>query len=350
MSAGRHIVLAGAGNTGSHLAPHLARMAEVGRLTLVDPDTYASANLAVQDIEAGDIGQPKATALRARLLRIQPDLEVIAREERIEDVPRGLLCCDLFVSCLDSRRARQHVNEIAWRLNRPWLDCGVLGSQELARVSGYVPATTAPCLECSWSTGPGGDYELLEQEYACSSRVPSGFPSMATSGLGSLAASLLAMEIQRWLRDGGPLALASRQLVFDARHSKTHLTQLRRNPWCRFDHRSWIIEPWPRNPEAITVADALTGLGSVCVEGHHFVTEVVCPACGHRDAAPRLNRPLARCEFCHRRMAPAGFGSMARLDLNSGGAFLHRTLAEIGVRTGDILSGAGKHVLLAEAV
>ena len=54
--------------------------------------------------------------------------------------------CDLIVSCLDSKAARQHVNEIAWRLGTPWIDCGVLGSQSLVRVNAYFPAQGSPCL------------------------------------------------------------------------------------------------------------------------------------------------------------------------------------------------------------
>ena len=50
-------------------------------------------------------------------------------------MPRGLLRGGLIVSCLDSRVTRQYVNEIAWRLKTPWIDCGILGSQNLARVN-----------------------------------------------------------------------------------------------------------------------------------------------------------------------------------------------------------------------
>ena len=132
-----HIVVAGCGNTGTHLLPHLARSPHISRLTLVDPDHYEIANVAVQNIDRMDVGQPKVVAQANKLQRIRPamgasSLEVIALQERIEDVPMGLLRCDLLVSCLDSRAARQHVNQIAWRLGIPWIDCGVLGSQILA--------------------------------------------------------------------------------------------------------------------------------------------------------------------------------------------------------------------------
>jgi len=345
-----HIVVAGAGgNTGSHLLPHLARLNAVRRLTLVDPDVYETGNLGVQNIDALDVGRAKAAAQAEKLLRIREDLEVTAFEERIEDVPRGLLRCDLFVSCLDSRRARQHLNEIAWRLGTPWIDCGVLGSQGLVRVNAYVTEDDAPCLECSWSAGKGGDYSLLEQEYLCAAGYDADFPSMASSALGGLAASLLAIEIEKFLQGDGANGLASRQLVFDAGHRVIQLTAERRNPWCRFDHRTWTLEPLPWNPAAVTVREALSVLGSLQVDGHHFVSELVCPGCGARRNVARLNRPLARCAACKRRMVTAGFGSIERLEHGFAGLFLYRTLAEAGIREGDILSNGSCHRLVAGA-
>ncbi len=345
-----HIVVAGAGgNTGSHLLPHLARMSEVARLTVVDPDVYEAENVRVQNIDAPDVGQAKVLAQAARLRRIRPELEVTARRERIEDVPRGLLRCHLFVSCLDSRMARQHLNEIAWRLDTPWIDCGVLGSQSLVRVSAYTPSGDSPCLECSWSAGRNGDYSLLEQEYLCGAVHGMGSPTLSSAALGALAASLVAIEVAKFAR--GDLAewSASRQLIFDAGHRVAQVTAERRNPWCRFDHRAWSLEPWVAPPATTTVKETLRALGSMQVAGHHFVSEMVCPGCGRRDKAPRLNRPLARCAACNRRMASSGFGALERLEPRCAGEFMRLTLAQVGLRAGDILTSGARHRLLVEA-
>lgn len=344
------IVVAGAGgNTGSHLLPHLARISEVRRLTLVDPDVYETGNVRVQNIEAKDVGQGKAVAQAAKLRQIRPDLESAARQERIEDVPRGLLQCDLFVSCLDSRLARQHLNEIAWRLDTPWIDCGVLGSQNMVRVSAFAPSDDSPCLECGWNAGKDGDYSLLEQEYLCGATKISGFPSMSSSALGALAASLVAIEVAKFVRGEKADWGASRQLIFDAEHGVAQVTAERRNPWCRFDHRVWRLEPWITNPVTTTVRDALRALGRVQVDGHHFVSEMVCPGCGRRDNAPRLNRPLARCAACNRRMASSGFGALERLEPSCCDEFLRLTLAQVGLQAGDILTSGARHRLLMEA-
>src|SRR5271157_2871877 len=113
-----HIVVAGAGNTGSHLLPHLARLSALSRITLADPDSYDDSgnNLAAQNIDRSDLGRSKVEVQAEKLCRIRPDLEVVRLQARIEDVPRGLLRCDLFAGCRDSKLARQHLNENAWRL------------------------------------------------------------------------------------------------------------------------------------------------------------------------------------------------------------------------------------------
>jgi molybdopterin/thiamine biosynthesis adenylyltransferase len=344
----RSIVVAGAGgNTGSHLLPHLARMSGVTRLTLVDPDIYEAANLEVQNIDSQDIGQPKVVAQAARLRRINPNLDMAVLQERIEDVPRGLLRCDLLVSCLDSRAARQHINEIAWRLNTPLIDCGILGSQNLARVNTYAPSYDAPCLECPWGYD---DYSLIEQEYLCGAGRGAAYATMASAALGALAASLMALEIVRLLSGDLTEPAAARQVLVDAQNHTMQISASRRNPWCRFDHRSWMIEPWRCRPDQTTISAALREFGSLRVEGHWFSFELACPGCGRRVQSLRLNRPLARCPVCNRRMASSGFGSMERLNPESAGEFCDLTLAQAGLRAGDIVSSGRRHHQIMEPV
>jgi adenylyltransferase/sulfurtransferase len=348
MERGRHIVVAGAGgNIGSHLLPELARVPGITRLTLVDPDTYDSLNLKVQNIDSLDVGQAKVAAQAAKLRRINPDLSLATFEERIEDVPRGLLRCDLMVSCLDSKAARQNVNEIAFRLGILWIDTGILGSQNLARINGYAPAMDAPCLECPW--GPD-EYALVEQEYLCAAGTGAAFPSMASSALGALAASLAATEIAKLLSGDPDKSSLSRQVFVDVQHRTLVVTTGRRNPQCLFDHLTWEIEPWHCRPDRTTVGAALTTIGSLQITGHRFVSDLACPGCGRQEQLLRVNRPLARCTECNRRMVTTGFGGLERLDSNLPDEYRTLTLAQIGVRIGDVVSAKDKHYLITEAV
>jgi tRNA A37 threonylcarbamoyladenosine dehydratase len=67
----KSIVVAGTGgNIGSYFTPHLARMPEVGRATLIDRDVYETRNLVNQDIVPGDVKKPKALVQARRLASI----------------------------------------------------------------------------------------------------------------------------------------------------------------------------------------------------------------------------------------------------------------------------------------
>jgi len=345
-----HIVVAGLGNTGSHLLPHLARIPVVTRITLVDPDRYEESgnNLAGQNIDRSDLGGSKAEVQAEKLRRIRPDIEVVPFQARVEDVPRGLLLSDLFAGCLDSKLARQHLNEISWRLAIPWIDLGVLGSQNLARVTTYRPGDDAPCLECGWDPGPGGEYSLIQQEYLCGAGGQR-YASMASSALGGLAASLAAIEIAKFSRAALPASFGGRQVIADAEHCRMQVSKERRNPWCRFDHRIWHLEPWVCRIGSTTVEDALRALGCLRVDGHRFARGLVCPECGRRDDTTRMNRPLARCPACDRRMAPADWGYLDHLDRVNAGGFSGLTLSNAGFRAGDIVSSYGRHRVLQEA-
>ncbi len=342
----RHLVVAGLGVTGSHLAPHLARMPEIERVTLVDPDAYSPENR-TQNIEQSDLGKAKVEAVAERMLRIRPNLEVSPVAARIEDVPRGQLACGLFVSCLDTKIARQHLNSIAWQMGTTWLDCGVLGSQSLVRVSGYRPGDESACLECSWNAGPNGEYALLEQEYLCAA-AGDRFPSMAPSALGGLAASLLAIEIAKLLRGEVADSIVGQQAIYNAQHHRLYVTRERKNPWCRFNHRTWNIQRWRCDLHSTSVGSALRERRSLGLEGQFFARELICPRCGKNESALRLNRPAARCPTCGGRLASGLSGPLERLHAGVAAEWMDRTLAQIGLRPGDIVTAGRNHYLLEE--
>src|ERR1035441_505078 len=58
---GVHVVLVGCGAIGSSLVWQLARMPEIARVTLVDPDAYGKSNLRSQFIFPCDLGELKVT-------------------------------------------------------------------------------------------------------------------------------------------------------------------------------------------------------------------------------------------------------------------------------------------------
>ena len=76
---GKAVEIWGCGALGSAIAEHLCR-AEVGRLVVRDNSRVAPGVLGRQNFEDKDVGEGKAAALAARLLRIRPDLDVVSEQ------------------------------------------------------------------------------------------------------------------------------------------------------------------------------------------------------------------------------------------------------------------------------
>ena len=126
------IVVGAGGNIGSHLVTHLARMPQLDSVTLIDRDVYEASNLQTQDITPQDVGKRKTAVQARRLKRINPAIRVTAIHDSVERVPLGKLRSNVILACLDSRVARQHVNQFAWRLGVPLIDAGVEAGGMLA--------------------------------------------------------------------------------------------------------------------------------------------------------------------------------------------------------------------------
>src|SRR5262249_39035744 len=160
-----------------------------------------------------------------------------------------LLRGDLILACLDSRRARQYVNQAAWRLGVTWIDAGVDAGGLLARVNIYEPGIENTCLECAWDER---DYEALEQTYPCSGVANEPAPTNSPSWLGALAASLQANECQKLLAGKIDKAAIGQQVLLDVLYHKHYVTTFKRNPYCRFSHKVWPIERLSYGPAELT--------------------------------------------------------------------------------------------------
>ncbi|MDQ2974752.1 MAG: ThiF family adenylyltransferase [Acidobacteriota bacterium] len=350
-SARSLIVVGAGGNIGSHLVPHLGRMRAVEQVTLIDRDVYEQANLYSQCITPIDVGKSKADVQARILRRINPQLQVTAIKTGVENLPLGRLRADLILACLDTRGARQYVNQAAWRLGMPWIDAGVEAGGLLARINVYLPGPDNPCLECAWDHR---DYDALEQTYPCVDFVEEAFPTNAPSSLGALAASLQAIECEKLLTGRIGRVAVSQQVLIDAAHHKHYVTAFRRNPYCRFsNHQVWSIEKLDRRAGELTIGQAL-GLGrcgtpgqkdspGLRVEGKRFVRKLICGGCGRTKSLLCLKTSLRAsqqtCAVCGHALVTAGPDLLERLNATVlSQRQLGRTLASIGIRRGEVLS------------
>lgn len=343
-------VVGAGGNIGSHLVPHLARLSLLDEVLLVDPDVYQEKNLASQDIEEDDVGQRKVEVQRSRLLRIRPDLRVTAIADRVENLPLGLMRADVLLTCLDTRAARQKVNERAWWLGIPWIDAGVLGDQLLARVSNFNPRENAACLECGWSES---DYASLEQQYPCDTSTEA-IATNAPSGLGALAAALQALELQKHLSGEPASPNMAHEFLIDARGRQSYSTSLRRNTACRFSHqtmraRALRLRDGHESIRAIVQHHhAIAGEGSpvttIGVPGQAFAQHLACPnGCAEYAIAPhvlgRIASDVLQCPGCGSPRIAPGFSSVTHLELTTlPDSALDLPVDALGLRERDVVT------------
>lgn len=371
------VAVAGAGGViGSHLIPHLARNIEIATLVLIDVDDYETKNLASQDALPSDVGRPKALVQAERARRIRGSLEVIPIAADVESLPLGWLRTDLVLTCLDSRRSRQHVNLVTRRLGVPWLDAGVLGDQLLVRLDLFRPDRDTACLECRWSDT---DYAALEQRYPCDPQTSIAAPSGSPSGLGALAAALQAIECGKQLAAEGSRLMSGEQVVLDATGQNLWRTKYLPHPACRIgSHGPWTTETLDDDPATLTLGRVFErarqaldardgGVGAqldraeldrahldrphrdpalrLSVEPQRFATEWLCEGCGSLQRDLRiLSRTPARdlpCPVCSSTLHPLGLRIEDELhESRLSPAQLDLTLEAIGMVSGDVLSVA----------
>ncbi len=350
----RHVAVIGTGGAiGSNLVPHLARMPALGRLTLIDRDRYEARNVANQAVTDSAVGRMKALVQAHVARTINPRLAVTAVCEDVEHVPLGRLRADLILSCLDSRRSRQYVNQAALRLGVPWLDAGVLADGHLARIDLYRPGTDTPCLECGWDVH---DYAALEQAYPCDGgnggSVPA--PTAAPSALGAFAASLQALECSKVLNGEDDTALPpGTQIVIGISPHCHYITRQRRNPACHLgEHAAWEITPITvtlrtTSMKAVirTIAARLGDAADIsfCVDGRTFATGLECRSCGHTRETLRLlshaGSVEASCHSCASNMSVPLAGMRSCIDpVALSPPMLRRTLQSVGIRAGDVVT------------
>jgi molybdopterin/thiamine biosynthesis adenylyltransferase len=350
---GKRVVIVGLGAIGSHLIGHVGRMPGVQEVVAIDFDKYERANMQAQELDRRDVGRPKAVAQASRLRRLNPALRVTGIQDRLENLPLGLLRADLLLGCLDSRRARQALNTVALRLGSPWIDAGVAAGDttSLARVTVQVPGPDAACLECGF--GPDS-YASLDQVYPCPGLDPV-HPTRASSALGALAAALQALEAERILTGPHPPP-GVRETCLDTVHRQHYVTASRRNPHCRVgDHTAWTMVPLGGDALALPLADAF-GLANgavgppetltLSVAGRYFCRPR-CQDCGLAATTLRAQAigPVpGRCRRCGgSRQHAAGFDSFDVLQLPAlSRRVLQRSLRSLGLRPGDVFTVTGR--------
>lgn len=123
------VVIIGCGSVGSLVALELAR-AGVGRFFLIDMDILSYHNICRHQCGILDVGKYKTTALRERILQINPSAEIHVSHKRIQDVPLAEIepfCTpdSIMVGCADNREGDYYAAQMLAKPNgMPFISIG----------------------------------------------------------------------------------------------------------------------------------------------------------------------------------------------------------------------------------
>ncbi|MTH48446.1 HesA/MoeB/ThiF family protein [Intestinirhabdus alba] len=213
--ASRALII-GLGGLGSPAALYLAG-AGVGTLVLADDDEVHLSNLQRQILfTTDDIAHPKARSAERRLARLNPDITLMARQQRLtgEALRHAVAQADVVLDCTDNMATRQQINAACVALNVPLITASAVGFGGQLMV--LLPPWEQGCYRCLWP-------DEAEPERNCRTAGVVG-PVVGLMG------TLQALEAIKLLSGAG--ATASELRLFDGKTSQWRTLALRRASGC----------------------------------------------------------------------------------------------------------------------
>ncbi|MFH1784782.1 MAG: molybdopterin-synthase adenylyltransferase MoeB [bacterium] len=212
------VLIIGAGGLGSPCALYLAS-AGVGQLGIVDYDKVELNNLQRQIVHSTDsVGTSKVESAKVRLNAINPDVNVVAHNVRLDssNIMDVIKDYDIVVDGSDNFPTRYLVNDACVLAGKPLSHGGILKFS--GQVLTILPGKSA-CYRCLFSEPP----------------PPGLVPSCQEAGiLGAVAGvigTIQANEVLKYILGIGEL-LAGRMLIFDALESFFRQVKVPRDPKC----------------------------------------------------------------------------------------------------------------------
>jgi adenylyltransferase/sulfurtransferase len=212
------VLVVGAGGLGSPALLYLAA-AGVGTLGVIDFDVVDESNLQRQIIHGqSDIGRPKAVSAMESIREVNPLVNVVLHEERLDsdNAMQIFEPYDLIVDGTDNFATRYLVNDACVLLGKPY----VWGS--IYRFDGQASvfwAEYGPCYRCLYPEPP----------------PPGMVPSCAEGGvLGVLCASIGSIQVNEAIKliAGIGEPLAGRLMIYDALEMTYRTVKVRKDPEC----------------------------------------------------------------------------------------------------------------------
>ncbi|NYE37526.1 adenylyltransferase/sulfurtransferase [Nocardioides cavernae] len=215
------VLVIGAGGLGSPALLYLAA-AGVGTLGIAEFDEVDESNLQRQIIHGmSDIGRPKAESAKESIAEVNPYVEVVVHNERLDnDNVMGIFeGYDLILDGTDNFATRYMVNDAAYFLGIPYVWGSIYRFDGQASVFAPTMADDAPCYRCLYPEPP----------------PPGMVPSCAEGGvLGVLCASIGSIQVNeaiKLLTGIGDPAIG-KLVIYDALELEWRKLKVRKDPSC----------------------------------------------------------------------------------------------------------------------
>lgn len=145
-------LLIGAGGIGCATASHLSASG-VGTLLLCDFDTVDETNLGRQTLYGpADVGRSKAEVAASRLRVINPDIDIVAINERLQGEPlaQAVSAADVVLDATDNFPSRLQINDAAVAARRCLISGAAIRFE--GQVAEFGPDySNAPCYRCLYT-------------------------------------------------------------------------------------------------------------------------------------------------------------------------------------------------------
>jgi molybdopterin/thiamine biosynthesis adenylyltransferase len=213
------VAVVGAGGIGCPAIAYLAA-AGVGNIRVIDPDTVALSNLQRQILYGtADLGHPKAEAAHAAVSRLNPDVHLVAINQRIDADNAAILLrdVDVILDGCDNFETRLAVSDAATAARIPLVSAAVGGFDGQVGVwRGWEQAQ--PCYRCLVGADPA------RADASCADQ---GIVGAVTGIVGSLA----ALEVIRLLVPFGE-DMAGKMLITDLMTRNFRSVRVTTDPAC----------------------------------------------------------------------------------------------------------------------
>jgi len=160
------IMIIGAGAIGNELVKNLV-LTGIGKIILIDYDFINPSNLnrcILFNMTNAKPKEYKVDAIKAACTRLNPNTEIIAIKEDLNDIEKTLYKrSDVICSCVDNIEARIEANNYAYYYKIPFVDAGIDGFFGSIQ-SVYSEVSNAACLQCNVTDT---DLDLMWKKFSC---------------------------------------------------------------------------------------------------------------------------------------------------------------------------------------